>query len=240
MLYRDSVRDINADIAAGNRWQGTYDKLRRFITDAEENPAASPPDVRVWALQEMLVILASKEIAPDAATDDYVDVVRESLLSAAAGQPAPFRAEAAYAKLLAARPTLKDAGREKERQTRLVAVLDGLRNEYPDLMDRNRDLLTIEAEQHILQFPKEYGEDNRRLDYHWRRAAHAIVRLYDLFGKRDPAVRQLDRRRWQAVDRYFAFTLLTLDTKRLGRLGEIRLDGTVYTRGQVRGELEKL
>lgn len=240
ILYRDTIRDINADIAAGNRWQAAHDKLRRFIADAEGDKTDPPRELRTWALREMLVILASKEIPPAAYTDEYADSVHAGLQADAGAQAPPFRAEAAYVRLLAARPAAKDAGEAQANRDRLIAVLEKVRGEYPDLLDKNRELLTIEAEQHILRFPAEYGEDNRSLDYHWRRAAHAIVRLYDLYGKRDPAVRQLDRRRWQAVDRYFNFTLFTLDTKRLGRLKEINLDGFTYTRGQVRAELENL
>lgn len=242
ILYREGIREINDDIAAGNRWKGAFEKLRAFIGDMDAGKIDPPEELRVWAYQEMLVILASKEIPPDAYADDYPDAINRKLDNAlvVTSAPVPFRAGAAYARVLASRPTPKDEAGARSRREGLIDVLERLREENPELLDKNRNLLTIEAEQHILQFPPEYSADNRYLDYHWRRSAHAILRLYDMYGKRDAGVRQIDKQRWQAVLRYFDFTLFTLDTKRLGRLKSIRLDGSDYTREQVRAELEAL
>lgn len=242
ILFRDSVKTINDDFLAGNRWQPAYEKLRNLLREGEEDGLELPRDVRTWGLQEMLVLLASKEISPDAFPPEYPDQAY-ALLSSTIDKnaPLPFRAGAAYAKLLAARPPPKgkNDGKESGERTRLLGVLARLRGNFPELMDKDREMLILEAEQHIAHFPAEYGEDNRYLDYHWRRAAHAINRLYELFGKHDRTVRGLDRRRWQAVYRYFDFTLFTWDPGRVGRLKSITLDGTEYTRPQVGKEIEE-
>lgn len=243
ILFRDAVRDINMEIGDGNRWQYAFDKLRAFLADADAGKISPPDDVLRWARQEMLVILASKEIPPGGYPEAYPDDVfarfRES--ADAGGESAlPFRGGSAYARILASRPISKDRKDAAEQQERLTGILEALRAAHPELLDNNRELLAIEAENHIRQLPREYVSGDQYLDYHWRRSAHAIVRLYDLYGRRDPSVRQIDRRRWNAVYHYFDLTLFTWDPKRIGRLKSIRLDDTDYTREQIRRELENL
>lgn len=241
ILFRDSVREINAEIGDGNRWLAAFDKLDAFIARAKDGSIDPPPEVLLWAEQEMLVILASKEIPPGAHPQGYADLVygdfRENLPEKT-DDPIPFRAGSAYARILAARPLQKDREASAKQQKQLVDLLEQLRAVHPDLLDYNRELLAVEAETHVRLFPKEYVPDDRYLDYHWRRAAHAIVRLYDLYGKRDPGVRQIDRRRWQAVYRYFDLKLFTWDPKKIGRLKSIRLDGAEYSREEIRRILE--
>lgn len=243
ILFRDAVRDINAEIGDGNRWQTAFDKLRAFLADADSGKIAPPDDVLSWGNQEMLVILASKEIPPGMYPETYPDEIFDNFrdLSDKQNNPAPpFRGSSAYARILASRPTPKDRDDASAKRKRLTGIIENIRAASPEILDNNRELLAIEADNHILQFPREYTPGDQYLDYHWRRAAHAIIRLYDLYGKRDQAVRQIDRRRWNAVYRYFDLTLFTWDPKRLGRLKTARLDGVEYSRDQIRKELEKL
>lgn len=242
ILFRDSIREINAEIDNGNRWQTAFDKLRAFLAEATHRKINPPNNLLLWAHQEMLVILASKEIPPGAYPLSYPDEVFDEFktLVADTPDPMPFRGGSAYARILISRPEPKEKEEAAAWREKATDVLESLRAAHPTVLDNNRELLAMEAEAHIRQFPKEYVEGDQYLDYHWRRAAHAIVRLYELYGSRDPAVRQIDRRRWQAVYRYFDLTLLTWDPTRIGRLKSIRLDGNEYTRVMIKQELDRL
>lgn len=237
LAFRDRIRDINSDVQAGNRWRPAFEKLRALFDAGEE----MPDDLRVWVDSELLVTLASKEIPPDAYDETLPDRVLADLQSRLAAEPGavlPFRAAAAYAAVLHSLPASKENAAERE--AAMLAILERLRSDHPVLMDKNRDLLFLEAQQHIAAFPAEYAPQDRHMEYHWRRAAHAIDRLYSLYGSRDGQVRGLDRRRWETVYKYFDFTLLTLDMNRLGRLKTIQLDGKDYSRDDIKHILEQL
>ncbi len=243
ILYRENVRDINRLIAGDRQWQQVFEKLAAFIADDEAGKTALPQDLSLWSREEMLLVLASKELLPAAFPENYPDTIYAQLEREGKrfGVTLPFRAEAAYVRLLADRPLpkkTKDAVRT--RATEVLAVLERLRENYPELLDKNRDLLLMEAEQHINLIPKDYSPGDRYLEHHWRRAAATLVKLYTLYGQKDRDLRQLDRKRWQAVLRYFDFTLFTWDTSRMGRLKSVRLDGRDYTRDEIRRELEKI
>ncbi len=242
ILYRDRVRDINDDIAAGNRWRSAFDKLRAFIDAAGTGSVDPPAAALVWACQEALVLLASKELPPGACPEEYPGRLYQTLdsLLAAGDAPMPFRAGAAYARILAAGPASGEGEKARAEREECIRVIERTRADTPDAADGNRDFLLLEAEMHIRQFPPRYGGDSRLLDYHWRRSAHAILRLHDMAGAGDPAVPAVDRKRWQAVYRYFDFTLFTLDRNRFGRPDSIRLDGVDYTRAEVRKILEAI
>ena len=240
ILFREQVRDVNDSIQSG-KWQSAFAGLRALVDETESGKGTLPSELRAWSLEEMLVILASRELPPDSVPAGYRERIFDEVdsLYAESRETPSFRSGSARIRLLDERP-VPAAGRERQEDNDIFSALEKVREDHPDLMDKNRDILLIEAERHIEAFPGEYAQGDRYLDYHWRRAAHAINRLYDLFGKRDPAARELDRKRWQAVYKYFDFTILTLDTSRLGRLKNIRLDGTDYTREQVRREIERL
>lgn len=240
ILYRDSVREINASILEGNRWQTVYDRLRGFMTDVSSGRIDPPDDVLRWARQEMLVVLASREIPPGSYSESYADEVFDGLTGVLSKPEIPFRAGSAYARILWSRPVPKDGEAALAQRAELTGILEALRAAHPVSLDGSRELLAIEAECHIRQFPRRYVGPDAYLDYHWRRAAHAIVRLYDLYGRRDPNVRRIDRWRWQSVYGYFDITLFTLDPKRFGRLKSVRLDGVEYTRERVKKEIENL
>lgn len=245
ILFRDSIRDINAEIADGNRWQGAFTKLRDFLAESENGKLDAPADLLLWARQEMLVILASKEIPPNSYPDAYPDEVFQAMTelrekTGGLSSPFPFRAGSAYARILSSRPLPRDKTGAQKHNERLTNLMESIRAAHPNILDNNRELLAIEAEAHIRQFPRRYSPGDQFLDYHWRRSAHDILRLYELAGKNDPGVRQIDRRRWQAAYRFFDMTLFTWDPKRIGRIKTARLDGVDYTREQIRKELEKL
>lgn len=243
ILFRESVRDINADLQSAARWRAAFEGLKTLADSGESGGIEPPPELRLWAYQEMLVMLASRELPPGLYSEDYADELYagiERLLAANPQEAPPFRAASAYARILASRPRPKDAEERRAGLEATAALIETLRAEHGPLVDGNRDLLIAEAETHIALLPREYEAGNRYLDYHWRRAAHAILRLYELYGRNDAAVRQLDRQRWRAVYRYFDYTLLTLDTKRLGRIASARLDGVDYTRADIRAKLDEL
>lgn len=238
LVFQDRVRSVNGDLQAGNRWQAAYEKLRALFDDAEE----MPDDLRIWVDSELLVTLASKEVSPDAYDVALPGRVFADLQQRIEALPettaVPFRAASAYAAVLNTLPAAKESA--AERDSVLLAILERIRNEHPSSMDKSRDLLFMEAERHIAALPPEYAAQDRRLDYHWRRASHAIERLYSLFGTRDVQVRAIDRRRWETIYKYFDFTLLTLDVNRLGRLKAIQLDGREYSRDDIKSILEQL
>ncbi len=243
ILYRDNVREINQLIAGDRQWQRVYEKLAAFIADDSGGKTVLPQDLALWSREEMLVVLASKELPPSSFPENYPDEVYAQLERDGKrfGVTLPFRAEAAYARLLADRPLpKKDKEAVRKRAADTLAVLERMRENHPDLLDKARDLLLLEAEQHIHLFPGDYSPGDRYLEHHWRRSAAALVKLYTLYGQKDRDLRQLDRMRWQAVLRYFDFTILTWDTSRMGRLKSIRLDGKDYTREDIRRELEKI
>lgn len=240
ILYRDNIRDINAAIGEGNRWRSVYDKLHALLADVESGKIEPPDTVLRWARQEMLVVLASKEIPPGSYPDTYPDEVFDGLTGILDQPEIPYRAGSAYARILWSRPFPREREAAGAKHAELTGILEALRAAHPGRLDNNRELLAIEAESHIRQFPDRYTAGDTYLDYHWRRAAHAILRLYELYGKRDINVRRIDRRRWQAVYRYFDLTLFTWDPKRIGRIRTARLDGVEYTREQVKKEIENL
>ncbi|MCD8351152.1 MAG: hypothetical protein LUC93_11135 [Planctomycetaceae bacterium] len=243
ILYRETVRSINADLESGTRYGAAFATLQTLIDDDGADAIRPPVEVGIWAREEMLVLLASREVPPDRYTEAYADEVYASLIRLAAERPDtayPFRGGAAYARVLASRPLPKDAGEARVERERTAALIETLRAENPAATDNNRDLLVAEAETHIALLPDEYISGDRRLDYHWRRAAYAIGRLYTVFGQSDPVIRTLDHRRWEAVYRYFDYTLFTLDTSRIGRIESARLDGVDYTRADIRAKMEEL
>ncbi len=243
ILYRDSVKDINQLIASDRQWQKVYEQLNRLIADDTGGKAGLPQDLALWSREEMLVVLASKELPPTSYPDNYPGEIFTQLDRDGKrfGVPLSFRSLAAYARLLSDRPLAKsDKDALRKRAADILAVLERIRENYPELLDKNRDLLMLEADQHVNLFPKDYSPGDRYLEHHWRRAAAALVKLYTLYGQKDRDIRQLDRKRWQAVLRYFDFTILTWDTSRMGRLKSVRLDGKDYTRDEIRRELEKI
>ncbi len=243
ILYRETVRTINADLESGARYGAAFAGLQALIDETGSEAIRPPVEVGIWAREEMLVLLASREVPPDRYTEEYADEVYAGLLRLADERPDtpyPFRGGAAYARVLASRPLPEDADEARSGRERTAALIETLRAENPSATDNNRDLLVAEAEAHIALLPKEYTSGDRRLDYHWRRAAFAIGRLYTVFGQSDPVVRNLDRRRWEAVYRYFDYTLFTLDTSRIGRIDSARLDGVDYSRADIRAKMEEL
>lgn len=243
ILFREAVREINADLQSVPRWPSVFDRLQDLADSADSGGIEPPPELRLWAYQEMLVMLASRELPPDLYQEEDADLLYaglERLLADTTGEAPPFRAGSAYVRILAGRLLPKDAEERRAGLETTAARIEALRAEHGELVEGNRDLLTAEAETHIALLPREYEEGDRYLDYHWRRAAHALFRLYELYGKNDAAVRRLDRRRWEAAYRYFDYTLLTLDAKRLGRIASARLDGVDYTRADIRTKLDGL
>lgn len=225
---RDQVRAINADIDAGNRWASVFSRLAAL---AREESTAADRGVQTWARTELLVSIASKDIAPDSANDTLAD---ETFSSLAAAPPVSFRAFSAYARILHAAPS------SDEKNAALLRVVEDARGGYPEKMDASRDMLVIEAERHIAAFPPDYEENGRVLDYHWRKAAHALDRLAAL-APGDAQVLSLNRRRWESVYRYFDFTLaLTLDLNRIGWRESIQLDGKRYDKQMVKAILKEL
>ncbi len=216
---RGAVEAVGNDIAAGNRWGRVFAGLAELV--GWEAPVEDR-EVRVWACTELLVSLASRDVAPDWANDALADRAFALLTE---GNALSVRACSAYARLLRAAP----GGQEAAAGKKLLAVLETFRALYPEALDRDAELLALEAEQHIAAFPREYDGGERELDYHWRRAAHALGKLSPL----DPGeARLLERRRWERVRGYFDFAL-TLDLQRLGRRGYLTLDGTRYDRNAV-------
>lgn len=242
ILFRESVRAINADMESGARWRPAFEKLRELLGSLQGG-VEQPRELRVWAYTEMLVMLSSRELPPDLFSEEYADSVHGELirfLETSPEEPRPFRADMAYVRILANRTRSADAALERTKLEAMAALIESIRAAHGDKADDNRDLLMAEAGTHTALLPPEYDEGNRALDYHWRRAAHAILRLYELYGLNDADVRRLDRRRWEAVYRYFDYTLFTLDARRLGRIASARLDGIDYTRAEIGAKLEKL
>lgn len=240
LLFRERIRSINADIASGDKWPSVFDKLAALVNDIDAGGIDAPADIRLWARSETLVAMASREVPPKAFAESYPDRVFRGLAHSLPDADAvlPFRAEAAYVQLLNAAPRNPENTREADRK--LLIAVELLRRDHGKRLDSSRDLLAIEAKAHIALFPPEYPANNRDLNYNWRRASHAVNRLYTMHGTSDPQTRSLDRKRWEAVSRYFEFTLLTLDYGRLGRLKTVSLDGEEYTQEQVNGILKNL
>lgn len=241
LLFRDRIRSINDDIAAGDRWGAVFGKLSSLVDDIDAGKVEAPKDMATWARSETLVAMASKEVPPTAYAESYPETVFAGFMRPDprnAGTALPYRAGAAYVRLLQSAPRGKDNAGEAER--RVQEAFERLRSEHGRRVDADGDLLAIEAHNHIAAIPKEYTPNDRLLDYHWRRAANAIDRLYALHGKNDPQARSLDRSRWQAVFRYFDLTLLTWDVDRLGWRKTVTLDGAEYTRDDVKKILERL
>lgn len=235
LRFRDEVLDINADIAAGDRLRTVFAKLRRF-DETSRNAAPPPPrEMSLWANTELLVALASKDLPPRIGAGGVADRTYDSVVAlcgTAPELPVPFRASTAYAEILHARlaGNAADAGGDGER---LAGVLEEMRDAHSAAMDGNATVLAIEADAHIMAFPATYAEGDDALDYHWRRASHALGRLHAVLGADNPVTRGLEAKRWKAVHAYFDVTLLTLDWNRFWRLEKVTLDGRDYTRDEV-------
>lgn len=239
---QERLKSIHADIADPARSQPAFDQLRTLVADADSNAIELPPELEEWARSELLVAMASRAIDPSSYDEAYPEQIFSGLAELPDRPPGPafsFRAGAAFTKILHSLPPgKKDAATARE--NRLLEVVERLRVDYSPLLDKDRELLTIEAECHIAAFPSQYSQKDRHLDYHWRRAAHAIGKLYEQYGKSDAATRSLDKKRWQAVLRYFDLTLFTWDVDRIGWLKSITLDGREYTKQDVQDIVKQL
>lgn len=240
LLLRDRIGGINADIAAGDRWRPAFAKLSALVDDLDAGKISAPEELRRWARCETLVAMASKEIPPSY-PDAYPERVFGGLVHAVAQDPdfvIPYRAGAAYVRLLRSAPQTEATARDADR--RILEALERLRSEHGRRLDADRELLGIEAKCHIAAIPKEYTPNDRYLDYHWRRASHAISRLYSLHGTSDAQAKSLDHARWRTIAGYFDLTLLTWDVERLGWRKTVVLDGKEYSRDDVAKILEQL
>lgn len=241
LQFRDVVSEINAEILAGDKWRAAFAGLKSFIDSSRDAPVPPPRELLGWAYTEMLVALASGDLPPDSGDDLRADMVYDDLVGLAAEapkEPIPFRAAAAYVRALQARSGER-TWREEDSE-RLITVLERMRDEHATQMDGNGEALAIEAKRHILALPREYRADDRHIDYHWRRAAHAINRLHALGGELEPVRRSLDRERWSIAYGYFDITVLTGEWNRFWRLKKIRLDGREYDRAQIVAILENI
>ena len=237
LLFRETVKEINAAIDGGNQWQAVFNKLSAFVDAIDSGTTSPATEIEIWARTELLVALASREVPPSAYEEALPEGIYHGLETMENAPPVSFRAEAAYVRIRNAASWGKNTAAA---ESPVIEHLERLRAAHADLLDNTPELLVIEAERHIAAIPREYAPGNRFLDYHWRRAAHAISRLYALRGGSDAQTRTLDRKRWQGVFKYFDLTLLTWDVGNIGWRKSIVLDGREYTRGEIESVLKGL
>lgn len=241
LQFREAVEGINNDIEAGDRWRSVFDKLTALTADLREASPKPPRELPLWAATEALAAVASRNLPPGVASQELPGRLFGEIAALSEEEPkipVPYRAASAYAKIL--HGGLGGNANRAEALEPLLTLLERVREEHAAALNKDAEMLAVEADSHVLSFPATYAAGDPGLDYHWRMAAHAVNLLYAKLGGGSPVARALDRKRWEAVYAYFSLTLFTMHWEEFWRLEKIELDGRTYTRDGIQDILEKL
>lgn len=191
--HRMAISAVNA-LLAEERYASAYDSLKNLRESLALESGLDTLSIREWVNMQLLVL--ALRISPPPHDDAAVWYGELEAWAGKRGAAHPsFQAMSAYTMLVEGNGSPAD-------RALLMKLVEAMRNDYGQELDRSKPLLRIEAEAHMAALPL-WRQTEPDFSNHWRRINHAV----DAFGRVAGEAREeyvlLDKKRWETMKRCF-------------------------------------
>lgn len=191
--YRADISAVNT-LLAEERYASAYDSLKNLRETLAGDSARDTLSMREWVNMQLLILALRMSPPPYGDAAAWYGELEGWARERGAAHP-PFQAMAAYTVLVENNGDVTD-------RALLMKLLEAMRNDYGQELDRAKPLLRIEAEAHMAALPL-WRQTEPDFSNHWRRINHAV----DAFGRAAGEAREeyilLDKKRWETMKRCF-------------------------------------